>query len=164
MEVDEILRKIIIQELDIEENRVVFYNQNWNPPKDGGLYIILSTRSSKILGNNNFYQPTTSEELEEVKQTVLFTSIDIDITSKNRTAMERKEEVLMSLVSSYSQIQQEKYCIRIFRPETILDLSFIEGGSALNRFRIPVTITSIKTKTTNIDYYDKFQKEELLDE
>ena len=84
-------------------------------------------------------------------------------TSKNREAIERKEEVLMALTSFYSREQQELNSVKIFRTGNILDLSFIEAASAMHRFRIPVIMSNIKEKRKASPYYDKFRNEGLIE-
>jgi len=159
MEIDEILADIITHDLTLDPKRVILYSQNYYAPKDNNMYVIISTRQAHILANTNNYNKNDNTEIKGV---VSFSNLDIDITSKSREAMERKEEVIMALTSCYSLQIQEQYQIRIFRNNNILDLSFIEGGSALHRYRISVTISNIKTKITIVDYFDKFPKEEKI--
>lgn len=161
MEVDLILAGIIVNELGINPARVVVYNQNWEPPADDDLYIILSTGQFTPLGVTNRYDPDTDEE---VKSVTGYTEIAVELTSKSREALEKKEYVLMALVSGYSVRQQEDNQIKIFRSGDILDLSFIEGSSALHRFRIPVRISSVKTVRTAIEPIDKFREPEVTNE
>lgn len=158
MEVDLILCDIITQELGIDPARVVVYNQNWEPPADSGLYIIVSTGQFTTVGNTNRFDPDTNEEVKSVSG---YTELAIEITSKDRSALERKEEIIMALTSTYSVRQQEDSNIKIFRSGDILDLSFIEGASALHRFRVPVRITSVKEKRTAIEPIDKFRTPEV---
>ena len=63
----------------------------------------------------------------------------------------------MAITSDYSEQKQEENQIRIFRTGQILDLSFIEGGSSLHRYQIPVIINSVVIKEREITTYDKFQ-------
>jgi hypothetical protein len=98
-----------------------------------------------------------SETGEEVKTVVSYQNFDIDITSKNEDAIDKKEEVVMSIKSQFSLNLQEKYGFKIFRTGDIQDLSFIEGASALKRFRIPVRVSMIHEKRTLVDIYDKFR-------
>jgi hypothetical protein len=153
-EPDVLLCDIITHELDIDEDRVVVYDENYDPPKDDLLYIIVSTRKGKPLSVNTKFDYETNEEVSSV---TCFDSYDIDITSKNRDAIERKEEVLMALTSFYSIEQQEKNGVKVFRNGDILDLSFIEAASALKRFRISGIISNSKEKRKPASYFDKFR-------
>lgn len=153
-DVDILICDIITNGLDIEEDRVVVYSENWDPPKDAGIYIVVSTRRGKPISNVRKYDDDTNEEVQTV---VTYDFIDIDITSKDRTALDRKEEVLMALNSTYSEQVQNENNIKIFKLGEIMDLSFIEAASALKRYRIPCIVSNIKEKRTVINYFDKFR-------
>lgn len=159
MEVDLILCDVITNELAISATRVVVYNQNWKAPTDDALFIVVKTVREKIIGSNNNFDPDTNEEVKTVSS---FIFLDIEITSKDRSALERKEEVLMSLTSTYSRRQQEDNNTSMYRDPTIIDLSEIDGSSALHRFRIPVIMTQIKIKRTVISPIDKFKETEII--
>lgn len=157
---DVVLCDIITHELGIDADRVVVYSEDFDPPKDDELYIVVSTRRGKPLSIQNYFDPTTNEE---VGGSVTFDNLDIDITSKNREAIDRKEEVLIALTSFYSIEQQEKNGIKIFRPAEIIDLSFIEAASAMKRFRISCIISNIKEIRKPADYFDKFRTTGIID-
>lgn len=158
MEVDKILADIIVNELGIDPARVVVYNQKWDPPQDEDLYIVLMTGQFTVVGASNRFDPDTDEE---VKSVTGYTEIAVEVTSKSREALERKEEINMALISGYSVRQQEDNNIKIFRSGDTLDLSFIEGAAALHRFRIPVRISSVKTKRTAILPIEDFREPEV---
>ena len=159
---DIILCDIIATDMSIDSTRVVVYNQNWKSPKDDDIYIVVSEGPSRIIANTNRFfpadpqaQPPTVDR--EVKRVSTSTTYNIEITSRNTDAKYRKSEVLAAIGSDYSEQQQELNQIRIFRTNQILDLSFIEGRSALNRYRIPVIINSVQVYEKSIATYDKFQ-------
>ena len=154
MESDLILADIIATEMSLDTSRVVPYDQNFIPPKDKFIYIIIALQSSKIIGNNNRFNPTTEEEEQYISVSETY---NVEITSKNRDAMTRYYEIFTAIKSNYSQQKQEENQIRIFRGGQCLDLSFIEASSSLHRYRIPVIINSTKVLEKSIDIYDNFQ-------
>jgi hypothetical protein len=158
MEKDLIIADIITQELQINKERVVVYSQNFCPPKDDNLYVIISTRIGKPLSSSNKFDKDTNEEVKSVSS---FNDYDIEITSRNREAIERKEEIIMAITSTYSIQKQDENSFRLFRAGNIIDLTFIEASSSLNRFRIPVRCTDLKTKRTTVDYFDKLRDNEI---
>jgi hypothetical protein len=158
MEADIMICDIITNDMNLNPKRVVVQNQNYEAPKDQSLYITVRTGSPKVLSVTNTY-----DNNKEIKQTVNYIPIAINITSRNREAMERKEEVLMALNSTYSRQKQEEYQIKIFRPSQIMDLSFIEGSAGLNRYKIDCIVSQLKTVEKTIDYYDKFRHEEVVE-
>ena len=151
---DLILADIIATDMSLDADRVVVYDQNFIPPKDQNIYVIIALQSTRIIGNVNKFDPDTDKE---IKSTSLAETYNIEITSKNRDAQTRYHEVVMALTSDYSEQQQELNQIKIFRTGQILDLSFIEASSSLHRYRIPVIINSVKIKETDIVPFENFQ-------
>src|SRR4030042_2538711 len=117
MEVDKLICNIIQNEMDTPAGRIMVKTQNWTPPSDNSYYITVGIRSQKIVSSTNKYNYATDQEDKAV---LTYTTLDINITSKNREAIERKEEIVMALTSPYSQQQQELYHMKIFRPSDIL--------------------------------------------
>jgi len=159
---DIILCDIIADEMELDPSRVVVYDQNFKPPTDADIYVIVAFSSSKTIGSNNKFIPAdpTAEpptEDREIKSISRSETYNVEITSKNTDAKYRYDEIVMALTSTFSEQKQEENNIRIFRTGTPLDLSFIEGGSSLHRYRIPVIINSVKIKEKTIITYDKFQ-------
>lgn len=158
---DIILCDIISTDMSLDPDRVVVYNQNWISPKDEGIYVVVSGGPVRIIGNTNRFDHVGEKEIKKVPVSETY---NIEITSKNTDAKYRRAEVLAAIGSDYSEQQQETNQIRIFRTNQILDLSFISGRSALNRYQIPVIINSVQIYEKDITFYDKFQKTEFLAE
>lgn len=145
-EPDDILMDIISTFMNLDPTRVVAYAENWDPPKDQGIYITIQTDPTEILGASQMYDEATDTEQSGVSA---FQRLTVNITSRDRTALQRKEEIIMALTSTYSQQQQELQQCRIFREGPILDLSFIEASKALHRYQVPVKIAFVKSVTTS---------------
>lgn len=156
------LADIIQTELSIPQGRVVLYNQNFKPPKDDDIFVVIALQTPKIISSSNRFEPADAEAEpptndREVKSVAKSETWIIEITSKNTDAMEQLPAVIASLTSNYSEQLQESNSIRIFRTATIQDLSFIEGGSSLHRYRIPVIINSTEVIVKDIITYNKYQ-------
>lgn len=160
--IDDILADVIAEELEIDPSRVVLYDQNFKAPKDQNLYVTIAYSRTQIIGSNQKFlpadpdavPPTVNRELKTVSKA---TTYNVEISSKNEDAKYRNHEIVMSLTSNYAQQKMEENNISLFRTGQILDLSLIEGTSALHRYRIPVIIHNIERKEKAIDYYDSFQ-------
>lgn len=161
MEVDLILADIITNELQIDASRVIVYNQNFDAPNDSNLYVLIKNERDKTLAATNTYDKDTNLEKKSVSR---FTYFNIEFISKNRDAYERRHEAIMALTSTYSIQQQETNQIRIFRTGNPIDISAVEGARSLNRWRIPIVISNLKLKSTDIStmIIDKFKQEEVL--
>lgn len=162
MNADEVLADIITNELEIDPSRVVLYDQNFKAPKDQDLYVTIATGPTQIIGGNQKFEPADPEADpptvdREVKTVVKATTYNVEMSSKNEDAKYRNHEIIMAITSNDAQQKMEENNIAIFRTGQILDLSLIEGTSALHRFRIPVIIHSIERKEKAIEVYDSFQ-------
>ena len=152
--IDVILSDIIAEELDLDASRVIVYDQNFKAPKDQDIYVIVAFSRSKIIGSKQTFDPESNSEIKTVTKADTY---NVEISSKNEDAKYRNHEIVMALTSNYAQQQMEENNIALFRTGDILDLSLIEGSSALHRYRIPVIIHNIERKEKVIDYYDNFQ-------
>ena len=151
--IDVILCDIIAEEMELPDNRVVIYDQNYSAPNDENIYVTVAIGSVKIIGSNMRFNPNGNYEIKEV---VKATTFNVEITSKNEDAKYRNHEIIMALTSTFATQQMEENNIRVFRTGQILDLSFIEASSALHRYRIPVIIHNIERKEKSVDYFDNF--------
>jgi hypothetical protein len=154
------LIKILSKEMDINQDRIMIYNGEWNIPPDDGIFIILERLPGRVIANRNTvkYDPS-SAVYQEIQDLNIREQIVISVFSKNTEALERKDEVLMAIASLYSQQLQEKNSIKIFRIANIEDLSVLEGGSNLYRYDIPLTIFSWQQKVKTAEYFDTFNVE-----
>jgi len=151
------IRNIIIEEMELEEDRVYIYNQKFTIPKDDELFIVLEYNGApKVISNRN-YMDMTEEPPVEVNDLNMQERIVVGVFSKNESALQRKEEVLMAIHSIYSQNVQEQYSFRIFRSSVIEDLSFLEASALLYRFDIPLIVNAWYKKTKEKTYYEVFQ-------
>jgi hypothetical protein len=141
-EPDKILADILTVFMALDPTRVVLYDENWNPPKDQGIYITIQTDQTETVGISQEFDGFAGTNESSLSA---FQRLTVNITSRDRSALQRKEEVAMALTSIYSQQQQELQQCRIFREGPILDLSFIEASKALHRYQIPVKIVYVKS-------------------
>lgn len=157
----EILQRLLVQYMQIDDSRVVFYNQEYDQPNDRGVYIIINTTQPEIVSVKTEFNPANNEE------TIFTTTHEmhhVDIFSKSEEAFLRKEEVVMSLYSQAAQNLANENGIRFHRPSNILDLSAVEGAGGLHRYRISVIISSVRRKTTPVDIYDQFRISEVVED
>lgn len=161
IEPDLLLADIITIFMGLDATRVIVSSENYNPPKDQGIYITIQTDPTDIMGVSQIFNPATNSEESSLSA---FQRLTVNITSRDRSALQRKEEVVMALTSNYAQQQMEKQQCRIFREGPILDLSFIEASKALHRYQIPVKITYVKTKTISVAVFDTFPDPKILEE
>lgn len=161
MEPDKVLCEIIANQMTLDPGRVWVYDQNVDAPSDEDIYVVVSTGTTQVIGVKHRFDPDTNTE---VQAAALSTTFNVEITSKNTDAKTRQHEVILALNSAYAQGLMEANGMRVFRTAQTLDLSFIEGASALHRYQIPVIIFHSKVKQPATDYFDGFRKPEVLNE
>jgi hypothetical protein len=164
MELDEVLLNIIRHELDLDDSRIALYGQRYRAPKDNNLYIVVSSKPSKGLSLTNSYsEDSVTGDIIETKAYTGFVRFIVEATSVTREAYQRKEEILMSLVSLYGINFQQEHSCKFWRDRNpIIDLTFISGATSLYRFNINIIGTFVKTKQNVVDYYDRFRDNEVV--
>ena len=166
---EQVIREILLNQIDIEENNIWIASQNKKIPNSNDLFIIVSMRDTMPISNTNKveYFDVVDEETKEVKtlmkeiQTVnVLENIAVEIISVDNKALLKRWEVLTAMGSIFAQQKQEEYCFKIGKiTSSFANTSETEGGSELNKFTliIPCFVWYKKEiiPTTN-DYYDKF--------
>ena len=152
---DILIADIIQTFMSIPAGRVVVYDENYEPPKDSGLYAVVLTTANSSIGINQWFDDQTNESVTESSVTQ---EITIRLTSKDRSALTRKEEVFMALASDYSQQKQQDQICKISRKGEPIDLSFIEASRALKRFDFQCTVFYLKVIRKPSSYFNVFKE------
>jgi len=153
-----LLCEILQIELGLTNDRVYFWDQKKFQFTDNGLYVIIGISECKPFGNNIKPDDTTGWA-NPVQSVNMLAKLDINIISRDTSALNRKEDVLFALNSSYSQKQQEANSFLIGRIPTgtkFMNLSFIDGAAIPYRFMFPINMQYAVTKTKAEDYIDTF--------
>lgn len=151
----DLLKLIIDKQLNMPEGRVWAYNGTQDLPQDAGLFIVLQYMTRSPFSNNIRYK-NTENGLQEVQTSTFQENILISCISQNTDARDRVHEVLMALKSTYAQYIQEKYHIHLSTTEEIVDSSFLEATSRMNRFDVKCSVIRGYDIINDVDYYDKF--------
>lgn len=151
----DVIKQILDKEMQMPKGRVFAYNSNVDLPQDRKLFIVLHYTAKTPYSNNIRYE-NTPDGLVEHQTSNFVEDILISLMSVNNEARDRGHEVLMALKSTYSQVLQEQNRIHITTQGDIIDKSFLEATSRLNRFDVRAKVYISYDKVTNVDYYDKF--------
>lgn len=152
----DIIKQILDKEMQMPTGRVFAYNSNVDLPQDRNLFIVLHYTAKTPYSNNIRYENTKDGKLVEHQTSNFVEDILISLMSVNQDARDRAHEVLMALRSNYAQVLQEQNRVHITTQGDIIDKSFLEATSRLNRFDVRAKIYVSYDKITNVDYYDKF--------
>ena len=150
----------------LTSDQIFIYNQDFKIPEDDRLYIILQYNNTENYSTTNRFIPA-DEGVEGAQENIaMLTKEDytINVISKSDEARQRKEEVILSLNSNFSQDQQGLYQFQIARvSNSFVNLSELEGAGMVNRFAITVSVLAHYDKTMDTTYYDDFTNEIEVD-
>ncbi len=154
----ELFCDVIENELGLSQGQVYLWNQKINIPTDSRLYIAVGILSCKPFGNSN----TLDENGDSIRSVNMQALLSVDILSRGSEARDRKEEVVLALISNYSQSQQELNSFYIGTlPIGFTNLSEVDGAAIPYRFNISVPIQYFVSKTSAVPYYDTFEDPEI---
>lgn len=150
---------ILQSELGLEQGRVYLWDQKIMQPSDAGLYVAVSAPFCKPFGNTNRPNGTAFGFTADQSVNMLAT-LDVDIISRDSSARDRKEEVVLAFNSQYAQSQQEinSFYIGKLPPGTrFTNLSMVDGAAIPYRYRISVNLQYLFKKSKATPYFDTFQ-------
>lgn len=141
----QLIGSILVAFMGIDPARIILKNEKFDAPKDGGIYILIEyDGASGIVGVNAHSNYMANEETMSMTSHEKFA---IELCGFGQDATDRKNEVPMALKSSIAVRAAEDNNCSIFLAGPSLDLSSIEGSSALRRYRFPVIMSNIERKT-----------------
>lgn len=155
------LRDILIEEMDLDDDRVLVYNQKINLPTDDGLFVVVEFKHAKPFSARSSW--TTDNPPQEVQEVNMQEFYTIGVFSRSLEALQRKHEVYMAFASQYSQQVQEEQSFKISRCLPFQDLSPLEETALLYRFDIEVVVLAWYEKKKTLDYYDSYTGSAVLD-
>jgi hypothetical protein len=148
-----LIADIIQKELSLEDGRVYLWDQKIMMPTDSGLFIPIAMLSVRPYSNISKFDNGV------LTQTVnSYALLSIDVISKDASARDRKEEILMALNSQYAKQQMEINSFYIAnQPTGFQNISQIDGAAIPYRFTLTVGIQYKIEKSASVDYFDDFQ-------
>jgi len=150
----QLLGTIIQSFTGIPANRIILKNELFDAPKDKAPYILIDCDGQSgmvgIVSKKDFTANTETMSMSSHER------FAVELCGFGQEATDRKNEIPMALRSSIAVRAAEDANCSIFIAGPTLDLSSIEGSSALRRYRIPVIISNIDIKTVAETMIDKF--------
>jgi hypothetical protein len=157
-----LLCEIIQNGMGLTEDQVYLYNQKVMIPTDDRLYIAVGVITVKPFGNTRNIVPT-SGGMSEVLSTNVRATLSIDLMGRSMEALDRKEELVLALNSTYSQKIQEANGFQIAPiPSSFANISGIDGAAIPYRFSLAVSLQYQITKASPVEYYDTFADPQTL--
>ena len=124
------------------------------------LQIVVQSINDRVIAHNRYEDNLLGGGYQERIEQIIFSTIQVDIQSRDNSARDRRTEVLTALHSTYAEEKQEALGCRIFAiPDSFINTGNRQGGSSLNRWTIRFKMTYKQKHLLGIDYYDKFYAE-----
>lgn len=152
----ELVCDIIQQEMTLAPGRVYQWDQKIMAPTDAGLFVALGILNVKPFSNSLNYD-SSGAGLNSVQSVNMNATVTMDIISRDASARDQKELVLLALASQYAENQMALNNFRIFnRSQSFVNLSQIEGAAIPYRFSISFQMQYAVVKTKAVPYFDTF--------
>lgn len=147
-------------EMDLEQKRVILYNQDYPIPADNSCFVAVSLLGKKPFGSS-IELTTDPVDGVPVEQMTINTqeTYQVLIYSRDGSARERNHEILWALVGTLAQQYQENRNFRIGTlPTAFTDVSEVEATTRLNRYALTFNVICAYQKARRLEYFDKFQE------
>jgi len=145
---------IIQSELRLGNERVLIWNQKKNIEPDSGMWVRVKKIGGKVFGNS-------ASAVNGIEQRWMHVNmlVQVDVFSRDDSALDRHDEIVMALRGQLSQATQELYAFKIGQNPVSgpTDVSEIEGPAIPYRFSMTFQVTYKAELQKNVDYYDTFQ-------
>ena len=153
----ETLVDILKVRMNLSDEQIWVYNQSKKISNTQGIYIVIQEGVKVPFAVNKSTQEAENGDLQEVTTQKYMEDYIINIVSRNNEALMRQVDILAAISSVYSQQQQEKTGIQIYRvPTSFVPLPENEGGSMLYRYAITIKILTNYISINNVEYYNQF--------
>lgn len=160
----DLIRLILINELGIDPDRVVIYNQKFIIPKHSGLFIYLETKGSKTISSRNVFVNVDTSDANEEQDVNTVEDVVVGLYSKNLEALQRKEEAIGALHSLFSQNLQETQSFKIFRNVNVFPLNEVEGATRLYRSDLEFKVMAWYNKVKVAQFLNQYGVEVVVNE
>jgi len=151
----DIIQTYLEENIDLPAGRVYLWDQKIMQPTDSGMYVAVSVPTCKPFANNTVHDSSGNS----VQSVNVMATIDIDVISRDAEARDRKEFVVLALMSDYAQAQQEANGFLIGRippSSRFVNLSQIDGAAIPYRYKISVNMQYAVNNTQATPYFNTF--------
>jgi len=141
--------------MELSDNQVLLYNQNFDLPKSG-MIIVVTYNNSTPIGTikEAFDDGSGLSEKHTVTQVENYT-ISILSSLEDEESTNRKEEILMALKSyKAEEVQRQEHFSIAPIYSNFIRVPTEESGTQRLRFDIDINLNTWYTKAVSIPYYD----------
>lgn len=159
----DILRQIILHELELKDTQIWIYGESYKIPPEDGLFCVIEYKYSKPY-SSRLLTPVDGENLLSEQNLNTQEFMTVQLFSRNRDADFRKEEAAMALNSIYAQQLGEQLGFRVSMINPIQNMTALEGSAMLKRYDISVTVLSWYQKSAVIAFFDSLRVKVLVND
>lgn len=170
MQIESVILDIVKTELALADDHCWIVTQNRIVPDTTGMFLTVQQLSAQpITSISSFHEADESEDYPYTKQVVVLNSkIQINVFSRDNTALTRNWEVIAALRSNYAVEQQQNLQFRLYQiSQPMVNVSELNqysasttfsptGGSRIYQFSVTCVAQYAKDKNTTVSYYDSF--------
>ena len=150
----QIICDILKAGMKLRDDQIWIYNQRRAIPEDKRLYVVVGVMGMRPYGNTNQTLASSAGMTDNLAQYIEET-VSVDLMSYTTEAIERVNEVLGSLRTTYAEQIYEELALKVFPiPSTINDVSENEGAAVLYRIAITLTVLRRYDMIASASYYD----------
>ena len=147
--------RIIQTYMDLGDGVVYLRNEKINQTKKNDFNIVVGYLSQKNFGTST----SIYNGVETVSVNVL-AQVYIEIYGRSFDVVERKEEILMALSSSFSkEVQTSEGFLIAQVPSSFVEVPLLDGSAIPYRFQATFNVQFMKKIEKPIDYYDSIRSE-----
>lgn len=158
-----VLGKAIQQELSLPTGQIMLGLENFEIPKNTGLYVALTYGVEQVIGSVNSNGTDLQGNYQEIQAVSMLHQVEVDIMSFDDSARLQKEEVVMALNSYNAQQLMEQYSMRISPiPTSFIAVPSLEPSKQLFRYRFTVSVYALHQRVLVTPYYDTLQTVKLV--
>lgn len=155
---------ILQAEMSLPDGQIMLGWENFEIPKNTGIYIALSYGPEQVVGNNNYNSVDDDGNYSEIQDAIMLHTIEIDLMSFSAEARLRKEAVLWALNSYEAQQLMEQYQMRVaWISGAFVPVTSLEETKQLNRFRLTIMVNALHRNVKTTPFYDSLQTVELTE-
>ena len=166
-----LLLEIIQRTLNLDKSMIWFENQKFFEPTNAmaGMWVVLmfpnlKTFASGLHPAGAVVPPGLGPGWDQTESWANFSGpVDINLFSRDLSALNQKEQVIRVLNGPYSRFQQQANSFYIARiPHAVNDLSTQDGSAIPWRFVISVEMQYATNKVFGSDYYDQIPVPQIV--
>lgn len=151
---------VISNQLGLARNRVYLWDQKIMQPTDVGMYVAIAVLRKKIFANTNKFDGSGSNSNSDQSCNVM-AMLQVDAISRDSSARDHAEDIILAINSDYSQSQQEIngfYIGKLPPGSQFINVSGPDGAAIPYRYSISIAMQYFYTKTQAVPYFGTFDQ------